>query len=166
MSRELKKLAMIRKNEADPCPFGLDIPLGCANVGDLITKMGPLSLLGMDADDEEKSELIKANRKLFNWQAPGSPCLYAGNILAEKTKAVECNWGETDEGDKEAALVGSPNYFKNFSGNGLDGTFTFPLGYYSDNSIDRGIYYGGFSIESIAEELLNSHNGKSLIKGK
>lgn len=156
MAHKLRSLAMIRKNEADPCPFGLDIPIACNTVGDLIDKMAPLEILGPDASSEEKDEIIEANKRLLRWQGPGMRCKYAGRILEPHTKAVECNWGEEDAGDQEAALVGSPNYSKQFSGIGLDGLYTIPLGYYTDNSIDRGFYYGQYSIESIAQDEDNS----------
>ena len=67
---------------------------------------------------------------------------------------VECNWNANDAGQhQDGVLVGSPFYYKHFSGIGLDGLYSYPLGYYTDNSIDRGMYYGMYSLEDIAGEL-------------
>ena len=48
--------------------------------------------------------------------------------------------------------TGSPFYSKHFSGIGLDGLHSWPLGGYMDNSIDRGFYYGNYSVESTGSE--------------
>jgi hypothetical protein len=147
MTKKLVKLAIIRKNEADPCPFALDIPFACQEVGDLVDKMSPVSKSAPDAP-----ALAASNQHLFLWKRPGHRCHYAGKILDPETHAVECNWNSTAAGEEGTPIVGSPWYTKHFSGVGLDGVYTFPLGYYADNSIDRGMYYGMYSIESIASE--------------
>ncbi len=146
MVKKIVKLAIIRKNEADPCPFSLDIPFACQQAGDLVTRMSPIT-----TDDPEALAIATSNQHLFLWKRPGTRCQFAGKILEPKTQAVECDWGSTAPGESNgSAIVGSPWYTKHFSGVGLDGVYTFPLGYYADNSIDRGMYYGMYSIESIA----------------
>ncbi len=150
MSKKIKKLAVIRSNDEDSCPFGLPIPHGCRMAGDLITHMAPLDILE-DMSDEEKSEIIRANKHLLKWKCPKERCAYAGKLFKNKD-VVECNWGASDEGTAQrGALVGSPFYYKHYSGIGLDGLYSYPLGYYTDNSIDRGMYYGMYSIESTGE---------------
>lgn len=152
MSKKIVKLAVIRKNDADPCPFGLSIPFGCDNAGEVIDNMAPIDILGPESTSEEKAEIIQANNHLLKWKSPGQPCKYAGQILENK-EAVECNWDTEAAGDTQhATLRGSPLYYKHFSGVGLDGLYSYPLGYYTDNSIDRGMYYGMYSIESISSQ--------------
>jgi hypothetical protein len=152
MSKKIVKLAMIRKENEDACPFGLPILLGCKNVGDLIDKMAPINVMGEDSSEEEKQAIITANNHLLNWKSPGAPCKYADKIIGNK-EAVECDWGTNTAGEAGGtALEGSPWYYKHFSGIGLDGLYSYPLGYFSDNSIDRGMYTGMFSIESVATD--------------
>ena len=150
MTKKIKKLAVIRSNEEHSCPFGLSIPYGCKCVGELIVHMAPLEILE-DMSDEEKAEIARANKHLLMWKSPELRCIYAGKLFKDK-EVVECNWNANDEGTSQrGALVGSPFYYKHFSGIGLDGLYSYPLGYYTDNSIDRGMYYGMYSIESTGE---------------
>lgn len=155
MTNKIKKLAIIRSNMQDACPFGLPIPFSCKRVGDLITRMAPVDVLGEDSTDEEREEIAKANRRLFMWmisEKPCDECRYAGKLFKDKN-VVECNWDTDVSGEHEkAALLGSPYYYKHFSGVGLDGLYSYPLGYYTDNSIDRGMYYGMYSIESTGQK--------------
>ncbi len=148
-NKKIVKLAVIRSDEDAPCPFGLAIPYGCRNAGELIRKMAPLDTLGEEATKDEKVQIEKANNHLFLWKNDGHRCVYAGKLFKSKD-VVECNWSANTAGSVErGVLVGSPFYYKHFSGIGLDGLYTYPLGYYTDNSIDRGMYYGMYSLESI-----------------
>lgn len=145
---KIKKLAVIRSGKS--CPFGLLIPGGCKNAGKIVRHMSPLNIL-KDITPEEQAEIAKANNHLLNWKSPCERCMYAGVIFKDKL-VVECNWSENDAGSQQqGSLIGSPFYYKMFSGTGLDGLFSYPLGYYTDNSIDRGIYMGPYSIENIGE---------------
>lgn len=146
MSKKIK-LAVIRSEGELLCPFGLQIPLACKMAGELIKQMAPLDILE-DMSNEEKEEIARANNHLLMWKNPKERCAYAGKLFDNKD-AVECNWNANDEGiSQRGVLVGSPFYYKQFSGIGLDGLFSYPLGYYTDNSIDRGMYYGMYSLES------------------
>lgn len=147
MNKKIVKLAIIRKNDSDPCPFGLEIPIACESSGDLVDRMSPVRL-----SSDEAQSIVNSNQHLFIWKNPGQRCKYAGKIPEEETKSVECNWNSTAPGEEGTPIVGSPWYTKHFSGIGLDGVYTFPLGYYADNSIDRGMYYGMYSIESVASK--------------
>lgn len=150
--KKIVRLAMIRKDEADPCPFGLSIPFGCENAGEIITKMAPLDIMGDKTSPEEMKAISEANNHLLKWKGTGTQCLYAAKIIDGK-KAVDCNWGTETAGEGGGtALEGSPWYYKNFSGVGIDGLYSYPLGYFSDNSIDRGMYYGMFSIENVSSK--------------
>lgn len=152
MSKKIVKLAMIRKDNEDACPFGLSIPFGCKSAGELVDKMAPITVMGEDSTEEEKQSIIAANNHLLKWKSPGTPCKYADKIIGSKD-AVECDWGTNTAGEAGgAALEGSPWYYKHFSGIGLDGLYSYPLGYFSDDSIDRGMYTGMFSIESVASK--------------
>lgn len=155
MTKKIHKLAVIRSNTTEACPFGLPISYACKSVGELIYKMAPLDMLGPDSSDEEKQEIAEANKHLLRWKASGQRCPFAGKLFEERPKVVECSWGDNAHETGGGALKGSPFFWRMFSGTGLDGLYTYPLGYYTDNSIDRGLYYGPFSIESIAEDTTN-----------
>lgn len=153
MTKKIKKLAVIRSDRQDQCPFGLPITFGCKRAGALIARMAPTDVLGEDATDEEKEEVANANRRLLMWmlsEESGGRCKYAGKIFNDKN-AVECSW-EDDVNQEGSALLGSPFYYRHFSGIGLDGLYSYPLGFYTDNSIDRGIYRGMYSIESTGQQ--------------
>lgn len=152
MTKKIVKLAVIRRDTEDACPFGLSITIGCENAGDLVDKMAPVNVMGEDSTEEEKQAIQAANNHLLKWQSPGTTCKYASKIIKNK-EAVECEFGEDNiqHSGNGSALVGSPWYYKDLSGVGLDGLYTFPRGVYTDVSIDNGQhYYGQYSIESIA----------------
>jgi len=155
MTKKIFKLAVIRSDKQDLCPFGLEIPFGCTKAGDLVARMAPLDYLGEDTQEEEKNEIANANRRLLMWllsEETGGRCAFAGKIFKEKN-SVECNWDTNISGTQDGgALVGSPYYYRHFSDIGLDGLYSYPLGYYSDNSIDRGMYQGMYSLESSGQE--------------
>lgn len=170
MSDKIVKLAVIRENDTTPCPFGLNISFACNTVGELIYKMAPLDILGEDLSDEEKKQIAKANERLFLWKAPQERCPYAGKLFPKNESVVECNWGSNAPGvEEKGALVGSPFYYKNFSGVGLDGLYTFPLGFYADTALERGLYYGsqgftGFANQNNKDIIKNEELEKQLIK--
>ena len=152
MTKKIVKLAVIRSNESEGCPFGLDIPYACSSAGELISRMAPMDVLGEDSDEQEKVEIAVANNHLFLWKNPKQRCQYAGKIFAE-SDVVECNYGSNAPAIREkGALVGSPFFYRHFSGIGLDGLYSLPLGYYSENSINRGMYKGMYSIENTASK--------------
>jgi len=166
ISKMIKK-AVIRSNESEPCPFGLPIPYGCHNAGNIVTFMAPLTILGPDTDEEELSEIAKANYHLFMWKNPCKRCKFAGKLFETHNDVVECSFDESYSGAPEigTALTGSPFYYKHFSGVGMDGLYSYPLGYYSDNSIDRAIYMGMYSLEgsgSDREERMVKNTSKYL----
>lgn len=161
MAKKIVKLAVIKK--CGECPFGLSIPKACAKVGKSIQQMAHLDILP-DIGPEEKDEIAKANQHIYDWKADGTPCPFAGKLLPDKA-AVECNWDSTAPGEAVGgSLVGSPFYYKHFSGIGLDGLYSYPLGYYTDNSIDRGMYQGMYSIESIAQIKSETTNNSEYIR--
>ena len=155
MTKKIFKLAVIRSSKQDECPFGLPIPFGCKKAGEFIARMAPLDVLGENAPKDEKDEIASANRRLLMWmlsEEAGRRCAFAGMIFEDKD-AVECNWDTNVSGRQEGeALLGSPYYYRHFSGTGLDGLYSFPLGFYADNSIDRGMYHGMYSIESTGQK--------------
>ena len=141
------KLAKIRSNDSEGCPFGLKIPMGCKSAGEIITKMAPLSMLGDEVDEESKGKLIKANKHLFVLYADGDRCAYAGKLFKEK-EAVECNWGTNAPGvSQDSALLGSPYYSKVYNNVAYDGLFSYPQGWYGDENISRNLYYGAYSLQ-------------------
>jgi len=147
-NQNIIKKAVIRSNESEPCPFGLTVPEACNSAGNVVRRMAPLAILGKDATEEELTEVAMANNHLFLWKNPCKRCRYAGKLF-EGRDVVECNWDTNVSGTEEkGSLLGSPYYYRHFSGIGIDGLYSFPLGYYTDNSIDRGMYYGMYSLES------------------
>ena len=146
----INKKAALRTDDDCQCPFGLSISAGsCRLVGDIINKMAPLNILGDQSSDEEIEELSKANHYLYKWQCPGTKCIFAGAIfLGEDGKTdetVQCTWGEDGLGDG-SAIVGSPYYWNHFSGIGMDGLYSFPLGFYSQAPVTP--FYGSYSLEN------------------
>lgn len=158
MSKKIKKLAVIRSNTSLSCPFGLPISSACLTVGNIIKNMAPLDIMGAESSDEEKKEIANANNHLFRWKSEGKRCPYAGKTFPQNEKVVECNWGSNaSEINNNEALLGSPFFQHHLSGMGpggmgLEGLHTFPLGYYQNSSIENGVYFGPFSLESVADK--------------
>lgn len=145
MTSKIKKEAVIRSNEDSSCPYGLPINCACQNVGELIQHLAPvdINIVGAsNADDRE--DIAKANNHLFIWQNPGERCPFAETLIDKNQKVVECSWSPDTAGYPEpGALLGSPYFYKHFSGIGTDGLYSYPLGYYAESSIDRNMYMGG-----------------------
>lgn len=137
-----EKCAWIRsdKNEKS-CPFGLPITEGCRHAGNTVLHMCPLESVSEGA----RERVQKANRRLYVYYRANDRCLYAAGIV-EQTGAVNCDFGDSGEGQHAPALEGSPMYTQTFSGMGVDGLHAFPLGMYSDNLPMRNIPYGLFSL--------------------
>ena len=146
------KLAMIRTNKDKPrCPFGLPIPYGCKNAGELIDKMFPVEL-AKDLSDDEKADIIKANKRLLVWEEPCQRCRFAGKVM-EDQKAAECNWGSNAPGImNEKGLLGSPFYSKVYNNVSYDGLYSYPMGYYGDGNISRNLYYGIYSLQGSVDQ--------------
>ena len=146
----------IRKNDMDPCPFGLRIPFACGKAGDCVRKLAPHKALGEEVDEEEKEELSKANRKMLSWclmeeGAAPKRCIYAAKLFPGK-KAVECNFEDTAPGVGESkTMVAAPFYSQIFGGIGLNGLYTYPIGYYADYNITRNLSYGLYSLQGSEE---------------
>lgn len=147
------KLSMIRDIET-LCPFGLEIISACQTAGDTVERMAPLSL---GEDELEQNEIKQANHRLFLWQADGNRCKYAGKIISNPHPSVECNFGESDQGEGQSVnFMGSPDYIKEQSGvGGLNGVFTFPVGLMQSDSLGHPTYYSDYSVESLAEDINN-----------
>jgi hypothetical protein len=161
------KLAVIRKNESDPCPFGLPIPFACKHAGNMIEKLAPLDVMD-DATEEEGQRIADANVRMLGWllmKSTEQPCQcpYAAKIFKDK-EAVECNYYDTAPGqDQKAALMAAPFYSQIFSGLGLNGLFTYPIGYYADYNISRNLFYGIFSLQGAERrEVLKKLAGEAL----
>jgi hypothetical protein len=149
-TKEIVKTAVLRTDEEIPCPFGLLISEGaCHLVGPIINKMAPLNIMGDQSSEEEMVEIKKANQYIYKWQCPGTKCPYAGSIFksddGKTDEVVQCTWGE--EGADGTALVGSPYYWNMFSGIGMTGLYSYPLGYYSEAPITPS-YFGDYSLEN------------------
>jgi len=150
MKRHLK-IAEVRKNEENKCPFGLPIPFACKNAGNYVDQMAPFGVMGKEVSEDEKEMLAAANIKLLAWNLlrssdKPSPCRYAGHIL-EHNDAVECNHDDTAPGQGPAQpLMPSPYYSKMFNGI-ITGLTTYPAGYMSDFNVSRNLYFGTYSLQ-------------------
>lgn len=150
MKRHLK-LAEIRKNDDDPCPFGLPIPFGCQCAGSHIEKMAPLDVMGKDSSDEEKQSISGANTKLLAWnllRTSEKPqiCPYAGHIM-EKQNVTECNYNDSAPGEGAGQVLQAAPFYSKMFGGVINGLYTYPLGYYSDYNVSRNLYYGTYSLQ-------------------
>jgi len=143
MAKEKRKvkLAVIRGDDLRGCPFGLPIPQACDNVGSSIHRMAPVE---SDENTEEQENIKKANKLVYVYHKNGKQCPYADKVLSEHNK-VDCDFGDTGEGQSGAPFVGSPLYPQTFMGIGLDGLYGYPLGFYADNNESRNLFFGLFS---------------------
>lgn len=152
MNKKRVKLAVIRKDNDSSCPFGLSIPNGCKIAGEAIDRMFPLEGLGLEATDDEKEKIIAANKRLLSWMVMNQTtepqlCKYAGKLFPGRD-AVDCNFGDTAAGQTASGtLLGSPFYSQFFAGIGLDGLYSYPLGFYGDSNISRNLFYGIYSLQ-------------------
>ena len=166
------KLAVIRDNDSDPCPFGLPVPFGCQHVGNIIEKLAPLDVME-EATEEEQKRIADANVRMMAWLLMKSAeetgkCPYAAKIFKDQ-EASECNYYDTAPGqDQKAALLAAPFYSQIFSGVGLNGMYSYPIGYYADYNISRNLFFGIFSLQGsemrrkftkIALDILEERNG-------
>jgi len=147
------KLAVIRDNKLRDCPFGLPITDACKYAGDSIHRMAPLNAV----DNEEQQEhLKKANALVYVHHKTGKKCPFADKILDNHDK-VDCDFGDTGQGQPHVPYRGSPLYPQTFTGIGLDGLYGYPLGFYADNNESRNLFFGLFSF-------LGSDRTEQLIK--
>lgn len=146
--KTIVRLAVLRDDNDNPCPFGLPISHACKTAGRLVDKMAPLAILGKDVSDWEKDIIASANVHLLIYNSPNEICKFAGNLIESNKDIVECNWDSVAAGVHEkGSLRGSAYYPRFFSGIGVDGLFSYPLGYYSDSGKSRHRYYGLFGLE-------------------
>jgi len=136
-----KKEAVIRGGGIRVCPFGLPVSEACCNVGKAIHRMAPI----ITVEDENKQEkLTKANNLVYIYHKEGKQCPFADKVLKAQNK-VDCDFGDTGQGQHSAPWQGSPLYTQTFQGIGLDGLYGYPLGFYADNNESRNLFFGLFS---------------------
>ncbi len=156
--KKIVKLAVIRSNSEDRCPYGLDISGACQSVGKTIQSMLPAYFPKDDPqspklEPKEIEQRVKTNQEIFLWQAEGQSCPYAGKImdLEGKEEKIDCKWGEEGIGfGSGSGVIGSPYFYRHFSGIGLDGLYSIPLGYYSFNDLSRSTYQNFYGVENYA----------------
>lgn len=150
--KKIVKLAVLRSNDDKPCPFlGEQIPHACQNVGKLIQRMAPVSVME-HATEEEKALIIEANTKLFMWNNPQERCMYADKIM---NNTANCMWEEEDEKmDEKGVPAASTYYYKLFNGMGIDGLYSSPISYMSESSnpYTKTMFSGTFNLEGSASE--------------
>ena len=132
-----KKLAMIRQQDANECPFGLPIALACKNAGDTVLKMQPLE----DVPSEQRKRYKGANRRAYRHHQDGKRCIYADKIIEGKD-IVNCDFGDFGEGIRDHPIRPSPYYPRVFNGIAQTGLYVYPVGSYSDNSEAQQLFSG------------------------
>lgn len=144
----LKKIAVIRKDTARTCPFGLPIPTACKNAGSSVDRMQALE----EVDKEKRDRVRRANRRIYVHSKDGQRCPYADKIV-EEHDSVHCDYGEGGERLRDFPLRPSPFYPRVFSGLGQTGLFAYPVDYYWDNPQARNLFTGIFSIYASTGEI-------------
>ena len=125
--KKIVKLAIIRENEEDGCPYGLNIPDACKTVGKLIDQMIPLESVAED----EREVTAESNNRIFIYDNGQTrcKCKYANYLFKNK---VECNFGDFAAGKGHIDTTGSP-----MIGSYLGGSFySVPLGFYNQSLVD------------------------------
>jgi hypothetical protein len=120
---------LIRKNEADKCPFGLSIPKACQEVGIAIDGMVPVDrkFLPEGLKEKDGKYIREGNLKIYERHKNGGRCPYAKEIMVDE-KVVNCNFDDTAEGMPDIKwFKGSTDAFKYWQGNVWGDYFT-PLG--------------------------------------
>jgi hypothetical protein len=147
------KNAVIRGDDLRKCPFGLPVPSACKSAGDSVGRMAPIG------EGKNSEKLAKANRIIYAYYKKCTECPYADRVLESHDK-VDCDFGDTGEGQKSTPFVGSPLFPHTFHGIGLDGLYGYPLGFYADNNESRNLFFGLFSLlgYSSIEEIVKLGN--------
>jgi len=159
--KKLVKLAIIRDNNNDPCPYGLSIDFACKNSGEIVNKMFPIDAWS-EATPEDKQKIKEANIRLLIWtlmmkgEQP-TQCIYADDLFPDKQDKVNCSYGDTAAGQH----IGS----KMFAGMGLSGMGAIPFAALTENNVMKNTYYGVLSLHgknnvdklvSLAIDILNN----------
>lgn len=137
-----KKLAIIRGDDIRKCPFGLPIIGACKNAGKSVDRMAPLLYIKEEGKVDSTS---RANNLVYAYHKDGTQCHYADKVLENHDK-VDCDFGDTGQGQKSNVFRGSPLYPHTFRGMGLSGLYGYPLGFYADNNESRNMFFGLFSL--------------------
>jgi len=135
--KKIRKLAIIRDNENSPCPFGLPITVACHSVGNAVDKM---QVLNFDAPD---SQIKLENQKIWQDNIENKKCKYAAHLFKNKTKVVDCDFGDTAAGlSQDGIFTALPYYNDLFEGLGMSGLLTYPPAGDGDMPQIRNLYYG------------------------
>ena len=144
------KLAVIKDGQTDKCPFGLPIPFACQHAGQTIEKLASMDIMP-DADEKDQQAIADANIRMMSWlmlkgTCDVGRCPYAAKIFKNQN-AVECNYYDTAPGEgQKSVLRASPFFSQIYSGVGLNGLLTYPIGYYADYNTSRNLFWSLFSL--------------------
>jgi len=119
----MKKLSVLR-DQANKCPFGLDITKDCKKAGDLVDLM--------DTTDVSK------NKQLLLEKSPNTQCKYAGEIFDHQ---VNCLYNKVIETCKLPTLKPSDYYTNTMDNTGMNGLFTVPMDDQT-STYYHNLYYG------------------------
>jgi len=170
--KKIIKLAIIRDNENDPCPFGLKVNYACKNAGEIVNKMYPIESLPEDATNEDKDKIKAANKRLATWtimmqQEQPTQCIYADDLFPEKPDKVNCSYGGPSGRDSKGMYDGIPGYSTQFAGMGLSGLSAIPFAALTENNVMKNTYYGVLSLQgknnadklvALAQDILKHSN--------
>lgn len=144
----MKKLAVIRKTDLRPCPFGLPITTACKNAGNSVEQMQSI----FDVDKSKRTKVSKANKRIYLFHKTNSRCVYADKI-ADEHDSVHCDYGEAGEKLRDFPLRPSPFYPRVFAGLGNTGLFAYPIDFYWDNPEARSLFTGIYSVYASSGEV-------------
>ncbi len=172
MAKWWEKFAAIRKNDSAPCPYGLPIPFACKCAGSCIDRMAPVVLIGKNPSEQETKRIGEANVRLLSACVMSDtkepqPCRYAAKIF-EAQNGVECNYEDTAPGQSNRSIAQpAPAYSQLFSGVGLNGLYSYPIGYYADYDLSRNNFYSLMSLQGSDEaELCDLLKKIAMLEGK
>lgn len=111
----MKKLAIIRDNDNNKCPYNLDVIGACSVVGDAVLTMKPIEL----ANDDEVEDVKKNNQLIYMTKQTGERCPFANEIMKQFDK-VDCSYGDSAAGEHGGGHIpASPLYPRTFIGDGV-----------------------------------------------
>lgn len=135
----MKKLAVLRSDIDNVCPFGLSITTDCQNAGNSVFDM---EMIVGNSKDNARS-IINSNRKILAQNSENKQCIYAMHLFEKHPNIVDCNATDTAAGiSNTTTFNGSPYYSQIGEGLGMGGLYNYPLDNQSDGFGQRNLYYG------------------------
>lgn len=160
LPNKIVKLAIVRENSTNKCPFGLDITDSCKCVGKLVNNM--TSIIPQDNEQQKLTtseiETLKDsnNRILMFAEEKAEQCKYA-NFIFEDRNMVECSFGDNGSGVGTINNLNSPGTLHQYLGVGF---YSVPIGFYNQDLS----YSDGF--QNYVNQYFASNNNQNKIDKK